>query len=167
MPTGVVTFTRCSLPIEDLPDWDECQTTFEKSLMHVCSDGTIEDDGHGLLQVDFANKYLGGGVLGQGCVQEEILFMIYPELMCARLFTEVLLDNECMLMLGCERFNYYSGYSSTFQWTGSFVDKTFDDPFRRRNCAIVALDAQHFKIKANQYKENMLKRELNKVLDLC
>lgn len=28
--------------------------------------------------VDFANKKLGGGVLRNGCVQEEILFAIFP-----------------------------------------------------------------------------------------
>lgn len=30
----------------------------------INSGGTIEDDGLGLLQVDFANKHVGGGVLG-------------------------------------------------------------------------------------------------------
>ena len=41
------------------------------------------------LQVDFANKFVGGGVLGDGCVQEEIRFLINPELIVTRLFTEV------------------------------------------------------------------------------
>ena len=40
-------------------------------------------------QVDFANKFVGGGVLGDGCVQEEIRFLINPELIVTRLFTEV------------------------------------------------------------------------------
>jgi hypothetical protein len=30
--------------------------------------------------IDFANKKLGGGVLGNGAVQEEILFCMFPEL---------------------------------------------------------------------------------------
>ena len=29
-------------------------------------------------KVDFANKVIGGGVIGSGCVQEEIRFMICP-----------------------------------------------------------------------------------------
>ena len=37
---------------------------------------TIKDDGHGMIQADFANKFLGGGVLNEGCVQEEIRFLI-------------------------------------------------------------------------------------------
>ena len=41
-------------------------------------DGTIEDHGLGMLQADFANKFLGGGVFGRGAVQEEIRFLICP-----------------------------------------------------------------------------------------
>ena len=29
--------------------------------------------------VDFANSSIGGGALRKGCVQEEILFLIFPE----------------------------------------------------------------------------------------
>ena len=54
---------RCTLPLVDLDIHDE---------------GTIEDDGDYMLQADFANKYIGGGVLGFGCVQEEIRFVISP-----------------------------------------------------------------------------------------
>ena len=31
-------------------------------------------------RVDFADKYLGGGVLNTGCVQEDIMFTVCPEL---------------------------------------------------------------------------------------
>ena len=47
-----------------------------------------------MLQVDFANAYVGGGVLGHGCVQEEIRFLICPELISSMLFTERLGDSE-------------------------------------------------------------------------
>ena len=50
--------------------------------------------------MDFANKFIGGGVLGRGCVQEEIRFLICPELILSRLFTEVLDDNECLIVKG-------------------------------------------------------------------
>lgn len=151
------------MPDYNFPEWDKCQTTFENQLLHVSDEGTIEDDGEGLLQVDFANKYLGGGVLNYGCVQEEIRFVICPELLCSRLFTEALLDNECLLVLGCERFSYYNGYASTFQWTGDYVDQTPFDSFRRRKCGIVAIDAIHFKSRSAQYSRDMISRELNKV----
>ena len=50
--------------------------------------------------MDFANMYIGGGVLGHGLVQEEIRFMICPELIISRLFTEVLEANECLIIKG-------------------------------------------------------------------
>lgn len=163
MPTGVVTFARRSVKDEELPKWNECQMTFTDSVLHISSRGTIEDDGNGLLQVDFANKYIGGGVLNYGCVQEEIRFMINPELLCSRLFTEVLEDNECMTIVGCEQFNKYKGYASTFEWIGDYKDTTPIDPYRRRRCAIVAIDAILFRNKSSQFKEDMMCRELNKV----
>lgn len=52
----MVTFTRRSVPESELPEWDNCQKTFADSMLYVSDDGTIEDDGSGLLQVDFANK---------------------------------------------------------------------------------------------------------------
>ena len=36
-------------------------------------------DGLGMLEADFANMYIGGGVLMGGNVQEEIRFSIAPE----------------------------------------------------------------------------------------
>ena len=44
--------------------------------------------------------YVGGGALGNGLVQEEIRFMICPELIVSRLFTEVLDLNECLVIKG-------------------------------------------------------------------
>lgn len=111
----------------------------------------------------FDLQFLGGGVLNYGCVQEEIRFMICPELLCSRLFTEVLDDNECLLIMGCERFSKYTGYASTFTWTGDYLDLTPFDSFNRRKCSIVAIDAILFKHKAAQYSDEMLLRELNKV----
>lgn len=52
------------------------------------------------MQVDFASSWIGGGVLGSGLVQEEILFLMNPELIVARLFTEKLQDNECLVITG-------------------------------------------------------------------
>jgi poly(ADP-ribose) glycohydrolase len=45
-------------------------------------------------------RMVGGGVLGTGCVQEEIRFVICPELIVSRLFTECLADNEALIISG-------------------------------------------------------------------
>lgn len=54
-PNGVLTFTRQVLSNSDF-DWEDCRD----SLLgfHVSSEGTIESEGTGLLQMDFANKYI-------------------------------------------------------------------------------------------------------------
>ena len=162
VPTGCVTFERRFMHHNEIPNWSESSAPLGVTPLHITSDGTIEDDGLGLLQVDFANKYLGGGVLGGGCVQEEIRFVICPELIVSRLFTECLKPTEALLMVGCERFSNYSGYSYTFQWAGNHEDHTPRDSSRRRMCHIVAIDALHFQESSLQYREELMLRELNK-----
>lgn len=102
-----------------------CKETLQK--LHLTSQGSIEADGTGMLQVrtrqqtrprlfqlpaecglcacvclqvDFASSWIGGGVLDSGLVQEEILFLMNPELIVSRLFTEQLADNECLIITG-------------------------------------------------------------------
>lgn len=59
--------------------------------------------------MDFAAKFVGGGVLGRGLVQEEIRFLQCPELIVARLFTEKLADNECLKITGRSQVQEASG----------------------------------------------------------
>jgi poly(ADP-ribose) glycohydrolase len=53
-PDGVVTYARRYVSHSNLPQWDRSQKLLTK--LHITSQGNIEDDGGGLLQVDFANK---------------------------------------------------------------------------------------------------------------
>lgn len=149
--------------INAMPDWDKCSADFNHVKLHVAAEGTIEDQGMGLLQVDFANKYIGGGVLGQGCVQEEIRFVICPELFVTKLIAEVMQPNEALFIVGCERFSFYNGYASSFTFAGEFNDNTPVDDSRRRQCTIVAVDALNFHKSSDQYREDLMRRELNKV----
>ncbi|CAI5533626.1 unnamed protein product [Closterium sp. Naga37s-1] len=71
--------------------------------------GTIEDDGTGCVQVDFANAFVGGGTLGSGCAQEEIRFVICPELIVGMLFLPAMENNETIEIVGPERFTRYTG----------------------------------------------------------
>ncbi|CAG2182568.1 unnamed protein product, partial [Oppiella nova] len=96
MPKGVVSFERISLTDEEVPVWRDSNKALKKLV--VLKNGFIETEGEGLLQVDFANRFLGGGVLNKGCVQEEIRFAICPELLISRLFTEQLLNNEAVII---------------------------------------------------------------------
>ncbi|XP_072755843.1 poly(ADP-ribose) glycohydrolase isoform X1 [Anoplolepis gracilipes] len=159
-PEGVITIERRYIPRENCPKWN--LQNEKLSLLHITSKGTIENEGAGLLQVDFANKYVGGGVLGLGCVQEEIRFVICPELMVTMLVTEELDDTEALIVSGIERYSKYEGYSNTFKWKGDFVDETPRDDSCRRMTSIVAIDALYFRQPSLQFKVDNITRELNK-----
>ena len=80
---SIVTFTRRALTEKHLPHWKKSAKLLRN--LRIDSKGTIEDvQNMGMLEVDFANAYIGGGVLGHGCVQEEIRFLICPELIISR-----------------------------------------------------------------------------------
>ncbi|KAH0548451.1 hypothetical protein KQX54_001365 [Cotesia glomerata] len=159
-PVGTITIQRRSVSRNDCPKWDKVKCPLPP--LHINSEGTIEDQGAGLLQVDFANKFLGGGVLNSGCVQEEIRFVICPELLVTMLVTEVLNDTEAVIVTGAERYSNYTGYSDTFEWAGDHVDNTPRDSSGRRKTSIVAIDALYFTHEYRQYQGRSIIRELNK-----
>ena len=161
MPKNVLTFQRRYIEPTSFPKWSESQEKFSSMKFSISSVKMIEE-GAGMLQVDFANRYLGGGVLGYGCVQEEIRFVINPEMIVGMLFCESMGTNEAILMTGCEQFNNYGGYSDYFRWRGSFVDETPCDSFRRKKTYVVAIDALSFHKPNLQFEEFPLRRELNK-----
>jgi poly(ADP-ribose) glycohydrolase len=54
------------------------------------SDKASIEDFIGEVKVDFANKFIGGGALHSGCVQEEIMFTNHPEILTSTIFCEVM-----------------------------------------------------------------------------
>eukprot|EP00906_Rhabdomonas_costata_P027545 RCo039099 len=90
-----------------------------------------------MLRVDFANRYLGGGVLGPGAVQEEILFACCPEMIVGRLLCPALQDDEAVLILGAEQFSQPVGYGAGLRYGGPHSDPA---PSRGLS-AVVAVDA--------------------------
>ena len=84
-----------------LLSWDQLKFS-NTPLCHfnINHDIRIEDTDNMYAKVDFANKYLGGGVLTRGCVQEEITFTICPELICGMCFMEAMDDNEAIIITG-------------------------------------------------------------------
>ncbi|MBA0760755.1 hypothetical protein Gotri_023479 [Gossypium trilobum] len=170
MPTGSVSFERKLLSLEHHP-WQSFLSYpyadfWTKSTIPLCpfqvhSSGLIEDHAIEALEVDFANKYLGGGALHRGCVQEEIRFMINPELIAGMLFLPSMADNEAIEIVGAERFSDYTGYASSFRFSGDYVDKRSVDFLGRRKTRIVAIDAL-CSPRMKQYKPKYLIRETNK-----
>uniref|UniRef100_A0A8C5HPV7 poly(ADP-ribose) glycohydrolase n=1 Tax=Gouania willdenowi TaxID=441366 RepID=A0A8C5HPV7_GOUWI len=162
-PIGLVTFTRQTL--NSPPNWERSQRPFTR--LHITCEGNIEDNGYGMLQVDFANRMVGGGVTGHGLVQEEIRFVINPELIISRLFTEALESNECLIITGSEQYSTYTGYAETYKWKDSFKDQrprycfVLDD-WQRKCTEIVAIDAVKYRHFLEQFAPDKMKRELNK-----
>ena len=159
-PAGCVTFRRQQL--EQPYEWSlkDCTLTNLK----IDNEGRIEDAEYNTLKVDFANKKLGGGVISGGCVQEEIYFLICPEMIISRLFVECLQPHEALVMIGAERFSTYSGYSNTFQWTGNYSDVTPVDTLARRKTYVTAIDALIVRKYTEQFRPYSLRRELDKAL---
>uniref|UniRef100_A0A3P9HNM7 poly(ADP-ribose) glycohydrolase n=1 Tax=Oryzias latipes TaxID=8090 RepID=A0A3P9HNM7_ORYLA len=157
-PTGLVTFTRQT--VNNPPHWESSQALLTR--LHVTCEGIIEENGYGMLQVDFANRMVGGGVTGNGLVQEEIRFLINPELIVSRLFTEALEPNECLIITGTEQYSRYSGYAESYRWVESYKDETPRDDWQRRCTEIVAIDALNYKVSIEQFLPEKITRELNK-----
>ena len=72
--------------------------------------------------MDFANRYIGGGVLSSGLVQEEIRFISCPELIAGLSLVECLQDNEALEISGFEQYSSHSGYSYSFSFDGDYQD---------------------------------------------
>ncbi|XP_024374113.1 poly(ADP-ribose) glycohydrolase 1 isoform X2 [Physcomitrium patens] len=143
MPEGVVSFERKVISLQNLK---YSNTFWSSSTTSICPltvvvDGSIEDLGQDCLQVDFANRLLGGGALGDGCVQEEIRFMINPELAAGMVFLPVMASNESIEIVGAERYCSYTGYASSFRFNGDFRDVMPRDAWGRRRTHVIAIDA--------------------------
>jgi poly(ADP-ribose) glycohydrolase len=160
MPNGVITFERKQV---DPPfSWQNSRNLLSAIKFHVTAEGKIEEAAE-MSQVDFANKKVGGGVLGRGCVQEEIRFVTCPEMIVARLFTQELDDNEALIMIGCERFSLYRGYASSFEFYGEYQDDTPSDRSTRKLSTVIAIDASKYDSNfLQQFQERSFKRDLSK-----
>ncbi|KAI3635308.1 hypothetical protein MIR68_006874 [Amoeboaphelidium protococcarum] len=140
----------------------------------VVNNELIQDSGSDWIKVDFANEYIGGGVLGRGAVQEEILFCEHPELLVSMLMCERMDDNEAILIRGVSRYTRTKGYASSLQFGGLYHDMSPLVSLRAKGNTVLfvkdvqfcAIDAMYF----HQGRDNVkpqcqmkyVQRELNK-----
>ncbi|KAI9920243.1 hypothetical protein PsorP6_016055 [Peronosclerospora sorghi] len=114
-----------------------------------CVSNTLIEDLDKHLQIDFANKFAGGGVLGSGCVQEEIRFLLSPELLVSCLIFAKLEPHEAFVVHGTERCSAYIGYGGSFEYGGNFEDTTslcsVFGGLLRRECVVVGIDATDYR----------------------
>jgi len=138
----------------DMASWMDSCISLGSVSVHNGAGDRIESAGSGCLEVDFANVAIGGGVLGGGRAQEEIRFLICPELSACIVLCEAMLPTEAIEVCGIERYSQYSGYSRSFQFAGNFIDES-------DGARLVAMDAAAWPMDF-QYSEHGLQRELNK-----
>ncbi|GIQ82265.1 poly(ADP-ribose) glycohydrolase [Kipferlia bialata] len=87
----------------------------------------IEKDGAsgGVVMADFANEWIGGGARSRGCVQEEILFLLYPELYATMLVSPTAMgDREAIHVSGMTRTGIHSGYGWDTKYVGPYKEQT-------------------------------------------
>ena len=115
------------------------------------------------LRVDFANCYIGGGVLEDGNVQEELYFASHPELYLSILLASRMLPNEAIVCVGAERVATYTGYGYAAAYNEAYTDCRYGDLVGRLEHHMVAIDASpYIWDKGEQYAEGDMVRELNK-----
>ncbi|XP_061171458.1 uncharacterized protein LOC133180985 [Saccostrea echinata] len=162
---GDIRFHRQVIPYEELPTID----TWLNSDCDLCPfsvqhEGQIEDSVPEAIEVDFANKYIGGGVLGRGRVQEEIRFTVCPELLSSMLFMEHMDDNEAIIIQGYEQFSETAGYGPSLTYAGNHQDCPKIDENRVLQNTLCAIDAVSFRncSPSKQYQDHYYLRDLNK-----
>lgn len=160
-PAGRVEIERVVVPLRDASAWAEDAASL--TPLEVSESGAIEDaEGH--RQVDFANAYLGGGVLSGGCVQEEIRFAVAPELLVGMIISPRMQRDEAIVLRGAPRFTLTRGYGASLAYDGHF-----DDPAPRAadgtpDVELVAIDAVDYRHggMSDQFTEEAVLRELTK-----
>lgn len=155
-----VTFQRLILDekihgASDLDAWMNCKETLQD--VRVDEKHKIEDHKN-MIEIDFANKFLGGGTLGVGAAQEEIQFITRPEQIVGLLICSQMKENEAIRIRGARMYSGYEGYSSTF----SMIPRDQDKIDSERE--VVAIDAQDFQKMPyeSQFEEFNILREVNK-----
>eukprot|EP01119_Soliformovum_irregulare_P020006 TRINITY_DN6430_c0_g1_i2.p1 TRINITY_DN6430_c0_g1~~TRINITY_DN6430_c0_g1_i2.p1 ORF type:complete len:314 (+),score=80.02 TRINITY_DN6430_c0_g1_i2:542-1483(+) len=157
MPEGNLIIHRQSIPKRNLPAWKQSQEKLSSCQVFV--DGRIEES-KSVFHADFANQYIGGGVLHGGAVQEEILFLIKPECLVSLLMCEVMEENEAIFIHGAEQFSKYQGYGGSLKYGGDHQDQTERNADGDIQTIIFAYDA--IMSPATQFGEKMFFRDLNK-----
>ena len=114
------------------------------------------DDAHNMLKIDFANAYIGGGAIAYGCVQEEIMFAICPELIVSRLVVACMEDNVAVAFVGAEQFTKPTGYAFGLQYGGPHEAGEKDLSY------IVAIDALQVQNPESQFTPAAIQREVIK-----
>uniref|UniRef100_A0A6B2L8F9 poly(ADP-ribose) glycohydrolase n=1 Tax=Arcella intermedia TaxID=1963864 RepID=A0A6B2L8F9_9EUKA len=112
-------------------------TTLIRPLLGCDSDKIEHTPPHLAAIVNFANPYPGGLLLsGAGLLQEEILYLIRPELLVTIFFCDKMRDNEAIIVNGTRLFSLHEGY----RWDTQFLGKP-QDLLTQSSSQVISIDA--------------------------
>jgi hypothetical protein len=138
------------------PNWIMSVKRLNKMVINIDKKGI--EDFRDSAQVNFADPKPGGTLPSTNAdiVQEEILFLIYPELFITQLVVPNMEKNECIVVSGVTRTNNYTGYRKTFRYAGDFSK---DD----NDITIIFIDATKGHDKSNvKQMNNKMNTDMNK-----
>jgi hypothetical protein len=114
---GVIIIERLGFKKGFAPwDWEASDKPLCKARV---LDGPIEDsmaDTH----ADFANAFVGGGCMTGDAAQEEMLFLVKPELMVAMATQQRMVDEEAIRISGALQSAVTSGFGQDFEFQGDY-----------------------------------------------
>ncbi|CAK9060457.1 unnamed protein product [Durusdinium trenchii] len=119
-----------------------------------------EFGGEAHLQADFANAYLGGGVLSGGGTQEECMFVEFPELLALIYLVEKMAPHEAVEIYGARRYVEHTMSTRRADWPDQYCRPVeIGDPIYA-----VALDAVSFGRRGphKQYWKEYILQDLRK-----
>ena len=163
----VTIWRRCLNEVPELEHYNLLKNNIILCPFIVDEEGCIEDQ-PGALHADFANEYIGGGVLCGGNVQEEIRFTVNTECIISKwLCPTPMKHNEAIIILGSQQFFNYKGYGSSFQFDGyrNIKEEMFfcdNKPNRLGSCAMIGMDALYLYAPKTQAKTDYMIREMLK-----
>lgn len=155
----MMTVSRKRAPKLSIEDWQQRRSPLLALAVHSNADDRIEHAGGGQIEIDFANAAIGGGVLGGGKAQEEIRFLICPDLFACIVLCEHMDPTEAIEVCGVEQCSQYVGYGRSFRYKSDLGQReSLCTAFGSR---VVAIDAAPC-IGDSQYSVDLLLRELTK-----
>ncbi|CAJ0572090.1 unnamed protein product, partial [Mesorhabditis spiculigera] len=157
----LITFTRRTMSPEDLPDWENSAVKLSSCNFALDNQKRIEDY-HYAVHLDFANRRIGGGVLEEGAVQEEVLMLCRPDTLVSMLICEKMYALEAIQIKGAPMINSYKGYGHSLEFVELPPQECKMDELGGYDTEILAIDAHCFQISSKQYCSHWLNRELNK-----
>ncbi len=143
------------------PNWQRSRQRLCELEVLPDTNAAIENLSNEHAHMNFGNRFVGGGVLGRGKLQEEINFLLCPELITACFLCEEMADNECITISGIDRFSSHAGYSDSFAWDGPYKPNADDEAWTKR---VLTVDAYCYRrSRRNQFSQQSILRDLNKV----